>query len=271
MRRYLPDILEVLDRRSFARANFLLELVGGSAHRRRADFAALTKAGLIVRHPPNGDGNITRSYPMYFHRIYSKKRDARPPEHARGFWHQVMIDDLMIAVEIYCKKHGLTYTDGKDILQGRPMRLSSAISYEFERGRTETYDRDLLPDGLFAINDRYFVLEADRDTEDVHASTFKQKRSWLRTLLQYRDVLTKKTYAREWGIPNLTVLVATINEAQRRRIVNEFGDRLSGQSKALCFAVFPTLADTIKAPTPDLDFDNWERVGHPPFSLKELG
>jgi hypothetical protein len=57
-----------------------------------------------------------------------------------------------------------------DIIDARPLQFRSTISHQFSK-HPEHYDGALQPDEQFAINNTYFVLEADRQREPITRPT----------------------------------------------------------------------------------------------------
>jgi hypothetical protein len=263
MKRYALEALEILDRRQYARRHFLTTLLGGSDQNRRVEIAALCKQGLLRRHNPSGDGVIENSYPSYFHRIYSKASRKN-----KFNWHQVMVDDVMLSIEAACKRAGLAFRHRDQILKGSDFVLPANISWKFGN-RIETYRRPVAPDELFSIGDTYFVLEADRGSETIEATTFENKKSALRSLLQYRDIFTNRAYQTAWNIPNLMVLFAFDNVNHMRNVMRCMEGTLKGKSRGMLFAAYPSLGSPIASPEPLLTIlqDPWLRVGHEPFII----
>lgn len=268
MRRSQPVLTEVLTRRKFGRTNFLAEFLGGNYTNRRHDIYALEKQGLLRAHRPGGDGKIERAYADHWHYIWSlasRKLDLD--------WHEVGVDDIMLAVEIWAKKSSVTFQDAKHILKGKHLELPCEIKWDFpatrwRKAHPETYDKPVCPDALFSLGERYFALEFDRDSESIYPSTFKDTKSWHRSLLQYGHVLKNRTYQKEWNIPSLTLLVVCTATMHTINIAAHLRDVIGADSPNICFNAVPVLADTFKSPTPALPlFDDWTRVGFPNFNM----
>ena len=68
------------------------------------------------------------------------------------------------------------------------------------------------PDALFAIDDRYFAIEADMGTESIEA-VIKPKIS------AYREIVATGTIDDHFGIDNLHVLFVTTNEKRMRNMM----------------------------------------------------
>jgi hypothetical protein len=280
MKTHEIEILGLLNRRHYGRLNLLTAALPGSAQNRAREIASLAKRAYLQLHPPGGNGDLERTYPHWFFRIYSKTPKANKALRAYGhipidrqeaseFWHQVMIDDILLSIEAHCRRHDLTFTDEHDILQGQTRELPTRISYTFEDGHTEEREIAIEPDALFAINGRYFALEADRVHEPIRAETLKRT-SYFRKILQYRDVFKNRTYERVWRIPGLTVLNVTINPRHAQNIADYMRDGLKYKASWMLFGAIPELASTRHAPTPNLPlFGDWQRVGYPPFNMQE--
>jgi hypothetical protein len=279
MKRHAIEALEVLNRRRYARRNFLTALLGGSEQNRRKEIGALCEEGYLTRHAPNGAGAIERAYPHYFFRIYEKTSKADKLLRGNGiepikqtisqqFWHQVLVDDILLSIEAACKQGGFAFRDEHQILQGAPRELPCTISHTFKRGHTQHFSKSLSPDALFAINNTYFALEADRNNEPIERNNLNET-SYLRKLLQYKDVFKNHTYKTHWGIPNLLVLNITTNETHMKNIMAFMQDGLQGKSRSMLFHALPVLSSSEKSPQPVLSLltNPWQRVGHEAFTI----
>lgn len=282
MKKSFTAALEVLNRRRLARRNFLTDYLGGSADNRRKEIYDLSALEYLTCYPPDGDGVFERSYPRQFFRIYSKGLKAdralravgiepiKHPDIGEQFWHQMLIDDIVMSFEIAAKQAGLPFKDQYEILGDKPLELPCKISFTFpSTGKTHTSERALCPDALFAIGDTYFAVEADRGTEPIERSNLNQT-SYLRKFLQYAYALKGGTYKTEWGIPNLMVLHIS-TRPERTKGLMAFMEKLGAKSQSQCFKPAPSLSSTVKAPKPFLTLltDPYERVGHPPFIIGE--
>lgn len=244
-------VLELLDRRRYGATNFLATFMGGSYQTARKEVGALAREGLLTLHSPRGGGDITRSYPDRFFRIYEKKGAHR--YRADSFWHQFLTDAILISIETACKNFGLTFSDREHILGDKPLALPAL-------------DREIEPDALFAINGFYFALEADTGTEPLTRDTLK-KQSIKKKLLQYRDVFKNRTYE-TWGVDNLKVLFVTTKRDRAQNMVALMNE-LKLTSQNILFASYPGLSSTDKAPQPILSIleDPMLRAGYPPYII----
>ena len=290
---YRLNTFKLLNRYRYLRANMLAAYHGGSLQNRKRELMPLRKAGLVAQPTAQKD---TMNY-RYSPRVYeltdkSKKLLAEyepivkwDSEH--DFWHQLMIADIVFSIEMECARRGLRFRHGTDLLD-IPCRFPAHITRNFAH-HTEYYDGDLRPDELFAIEEIYFVLEADRQTEPIERQTLKTS-SYMRKLLQYRDVLKSKSY--KDLIPNMIVLNVTTSRLHAKGIQHFMREDLRIASSSMLFKGIDLLGSDNDYPDPythkEIDpvtllptrvagglvqtlFDEpFDRVGHPPTSIMEL-
>jgi hypothetical protein len=255
---------ELFERRQFVRRNFGTTVLGGSDQKRRKEFGALAQEGYLRRHNPRDFK--TYPYPVHFFRIYSAKH-----RHLNINPHQIFTDDLALSFEASANLNDFAYKDRADLIGHKPLSISANIEHtfpptKFKKQHTEPYDKPLRPDELFGIAHLPVVLEGDLGSETHEPDTFENKKSTLRSLLQYRDVLINRTYQREWGLKNLIVLLAFTSDARMRHAM-ETMENLGGESRAIIFGAFPTLVSTTTAPEPLVDILEYpfKRVGYEDF------
>ena len=119
------------------------------------------------------------------------------------------------------------------------------------------------PDALFAINERFFALEADMGTESIEA-VIKPK------IRAYREIVASGVIDDHFGIDNLRVLFVTTNEKRMGNIMKAAESfARNGRSTMFCFACRPDLGQFTRAPAPDgrMFRDPWRRVGHEDWRL----
>jgi hypothetical protein len=160
----------------------------------------------------------------------------------------------------------------------RPMAASVPVTLAASERRTSLrIDRPLVPDALFGLEYttlgarqyRFFALEADRNTEPIVRSNLRQS-SYLRKILQYREVAARSLYRTVWGLPNLIVLNVTVSDRHRQNLMRLVDELTKGTgSKSFLFKTMPSLASLQKAPPPipDILAGAWHRVGHPDFFI----
>jgi hypothetical protein len=79
-----------------------------------------------------------------------------------------MIAQIICSYQLIAKKFGLTFRSQQDLLTDGALALSCSIEHD-----GESWGHALYPDGLFALNDKYFVIEADRNEEPIWRNDFK--------------------------------------------------------------------------------------------------
>jgi hypothetical protein len=274
MEAYNLDTFKALDRVRYARSNFIAALHGGSQQHRKRDLGSLRRRYFLNAPEQQKDAANYRYSP----RIYENALKAKAQLAANGvaptqwdgnrhFWHQLMIADIVLSFEIACKQSGLSFRHRKEIIGDAPLQFKASISHQFNK-HIERYDGAVQPDDLFAINNTYFVLEADRQNEPIARPTLTTS-SYLRKILQYRDVLKTGSYKEQ--IPNMIVLNITTSPAHAKNIQSYMYDDLNLQSKSLLFKGIPILGSRDKYPEPltHLLDEPFDRAGHPPFIISQ--
>jgi hypothetical protein len=137
--------------------------------------------------------------------------------------HALLVSDVMLAIELACRKHGgirLLYEDELGLpLKRQPLGWRVKIQNGLRLG--------VIPDRVFALefpdasgqNQRvYFFLEADRGTMPVTRRTLSQT-SFVRKLLAYEATWTNKIHQRHLGIHRFRVLTVTTSAARVKSLV----------------------------------------------------
>jgi len=178
-----------------------------------------------------------------------------------------MVADIVMSFEIACKARGLHFRHRTDIIGTRPLQFPSSICHQFSK-HMEHYDGALQPDELFAINNTYFVLEADRQHEPITRPTLNTS-SYLRKILQYRAVLKSGSY--KDLIPNMMVINITTSPAHAKNIQSFMLDELRMSSSALLFKGVEILGSRDSYPQPLIHLldEPFQRVGHPDFIISK--
>jgi hypothetical protein len=269
------DTLIVLDHLQIARSNMIAAYHGGSTQNRKRELGKLRQQRLLFAPEEQKDnGNYRYSPRLYAVASAGNKRliaSGIQPSETSSFkhWkHMLMISDIVLSLATACKARGLRFRFQKDIIGNAPLSFKSNISYDFPKTGYQTYDGDLEPDYLFAIEDLYFVLEADRKTENIVSPNFKNK-SWLRCLLQYRYVLKAGDY--KAVVPNMMVLSVTTNDIHALNILSFMYGDLNLSSQSLLFTAAAILGSRDNYPEPLtylLDYP-LARAGHPDFIISE--
>jgi hypothetical protein len=127
--------------------------------------------------------------------------------------HAMLVADMMVAVELACRKHGgvtLIYEDELALpIDRQPFGWRVTIPNGFKLG--------VIPDRVFALEFLdasgqnqlvHFFLEADRGTMPVKRHTLSQT-SFYRKLLTYEATWAQKIHQRHLGIQRFRVLTVT--------------------------------------------------------------
>ena len=265
---YKLSTFRTLDRVRYGRSNLLAALYGGSMQHRKRDLGKLRRAGLLAAPDQQKDSANYRYSPRVYELTEKSKAlltRATAWSGAGGFWHQLMVSDIVLLFEIACKERGLTFRHRTDIIGNKPLAFESHISHEFAK-HVERYDGALQPDELFAINNTCFVLEADRQSEPIYRDNFKAS-SYLRKILQYRDVL--KTGSYKELIPNMVVLNITTSVEHARNIKTFVYDDMGMKSKSMLFKGIRVLGsrDDYPQPIATLLDEPFERAGFEQFVI----
>jgi hypothetical protein len=262
------EILRLLNRYRYLRSSHFHLLAGGKSKRRFVErLGHLYHEGGYVDRPAQQWQAINARYMPAVYELGASGEslllergllDTNSPLLHRGrgngfqFHHELMICDIIASIEIGIRKNPkLRFISWQEIIakapaatqrSGNPFEVPVSIHHVFA-GRKQTSDKPLIPDALFGIeytegsekSYRFFALEADRKSEPV-VRTNLNATSYLRKLLQYREIIARRTYKTHWGLPNLLVLTVTTHEQHMKNIV-ALADELAG-GKGSTFLLF---------------------------------
>jgi hypothetical protein len=272
--RYI-ETLKLCDRYRYVRSNFIAAYHDTSLQHRKRELGPLVEQGYLHRPAQQKDCANYRYSP----RIYelAARGKAELVKHGiepriwageRQFWHQLMVADIVLSIEIACRLRRLQFRHRRELLGNSPLSFATSISFRHPSGKLQEYIGRLQPDDFFAVNDSYFALEADRENEPIVRSTL-QSSSYARKLLQYRDVLVRKTYKPLF--PSLIVLNITTSQQHAANIMTFMDRVLEAQSQSLLFKGIPILGSREKYPDPltSLLDEPFGRVGHTPYVISQ--
>lgn len=304
------EVLRLLGRYRYLRSSHLHALAGGRSHKRFIErLGHLYHEGGYVDRPSHQWQAINARYmPAVYElgdageRLLAGLGTADRPlspllrkgRHGaiRQYRHDLMICDILACIEIGIRANrSLRLVSWPEILgspkmpeatrtAANPFALLASIAYTCPRtNATERWDKPLVPDAIFGIEYssdarktyRFFALEADRNTEPVVRANLLQT-SYLRKLLQYREVAAQRTYLTRFGLPNLLVLTVTTNEQHLQNIMELAGTLAGGAgSPSFLFKTMPSLDSLERAPvpTPEILTVPWQRAGHPDFRIDQ--
>ncbi len=207
------------------------------------------------------------------------------PSVARQYHHELMICDIISSIEIGVRADpNLRFISWREILaspkmpeatrnSAHPFAVPVLVSYACPRTKnTYRCDKPLIPDALFGIEYakngqkgyRFFALEADRNTEPAFRGDLQQT-SYLRKILQYREIVARSIYKTRWGLPNLLVLNVTTNDRHMQNLMRLVEEVTGGTgSTCLLFKTMPSLASLEQAPLPTSHMlaAPWQRVAY---------
>jgi hypothetical protein len=296
------EILRLLNRYRFLDAKHIYALLGSSNTNVRGALADLFhEHGLLNRLPQRA---FMRD-PLYDPEIYelSDEGIALVSQRARHIepatWlkqgrygakslaaHNLTICHAVASVEAAATVAGIRFITCSEVLTRAPKETQDArqpfaipvsISHLFPNGKVQRSDSSIIPDALFGLqypngSFRCFALEIDRGTMPLTRSTLDET-SYLRKLLQYREVISRGVYKTHFGMTATPMLLLTITtNARHLDGIKVLLQSLAGENhwkRAFLFKAEPSLGSFERAPQPALSLltTGWDRVGNPPFFI----
>jgi hypothetical protein len=153
--------------------------------------------------------------------------------HGLFFEHALLVSDLMVALELACRK-----VDGGRLLAGDELPLPGGVRPKF-KWKVKLNNRVLLsiiPDRVFAlvsgkelpdINPTFFFLEADRGTMPVVRKNLSQT-SFYRKLLAYEATWSQGLARSQFGFHRFRVLTLTTTAARVESLLEACSQLKSG-------------------------------------------
>jgi hypothetical protein len=137
--------------------------------------------------------------------------------------HNLTICHAVASIEAAAASSGLRFMTCTEILARAPKATQEAkqpfaipvsISHLFPGGKVQRSDTPVIPDAVFGLqypngSYRCFALEIDRATMPLTRSNLDET-SYLRKLLQYREVLSRGAYKTHFGMTATPMLLLTI-------------------------------------------------------------
>jgi len=186
------------------------------------------RAGGYLRLPRQQRATERAEFNPYIYDLTKKARDclhdlgiAEPTMRPTGhWWHGYMTSCVTSSIDISAARDGARYIPAHEILAIKDAPLAIPV------GRSK-----LIPDQLFALDYggsfRVFALEVDRGTEPKTSP--EKRKSWARSIEQYRLVLEQQRYKSHYGVKaNLLVLwvfTSRSNEERFLEMVREYGGK----------------------------------------------
>ena len=234
------QIIRLIHRHRFLRSSQIAALLGGSEQQLLRRLKLLYHHGYLERprcqidyyHQTGsqriiyGLGNTSRTFLKQ--EFYVDFREVSWGEKNRGVGrifleHAVLVSDVMVSLELACRKH-----DGIKLLYEDQLALRSERQPLQWRVKTPGGIRlGVIPDRVFALEymdqigrpERvHFFLEADRGTMPVIRSGLTQT-SFYRKLIAYEATWTQKIHQRRLGIHRFRVLTVTTVAARVKSLL----------------------------------------------------
>ena len=201
--------------------------------------------------------------------------------------HRFMVACITASINLAARATGsLRFIPQDEILARSPNRTTAipcCVSYDNPRtGKRQVLEKPLVPDALFGIEYatsagrlyRFFMVEADRNHEPVVRADLRET-SYLRKVLQYREVIGNGIYRKHFGMKSPLLLLTVTTNARHMSNIQEMAGRIFG-SEGCAFLLFTTTAefgDDLCVPDPltRLLHDPWHRTGLPPLRLDRTG
>jgi DNA-binding Lrp family transcriptional regulator len=234
-------IIKLVYRHRFLRSPQIVKLVGGSSQQLLRRLKSLYHHGYLERprcqidsyyrsgshHIIYGLGN--KSFTLLKWELGEDFREVSWGEKNRGVGrifleHALLVSDVMVSLELACRKH-----DGVRLLYEDQLALhSERLPFQW-RVKTQGGIRlGVIPDRVFALDytDQntqpqrvHFFLEADRGTMPVVRSGLTQT-SFYRKLIAYEATWTQKVHQRRLGIHRFRVLTVTTVAARVKSLLD---------------------------------------------------
>jgi len=305
------EIFRLLNRYRYLRSTHLFALVGGKSQKRFIERLGhlYHEGGYLDRPPQQWQAVNARYMPAVYELGEAGERVLAQHGLAQGsapsltrkgrlgavrqYHHELMICDVISSIEIGARADpNLRYIPWDEIFlnprmpegtrnSANPLAVPVPVSYTCPQTKITTRsDKPLIPDALFGIEYvmdgqkryRFFALEADRNTEPAFRGSLHQT-SYLRKILQYREIVARSLHKSQWGLPNLLVLNVTINDRHMQNLMRPVDELTAGKgSSFLLFKTMPSLSSLEKAPLPTADMltGAWQRAGLGPFLIDKV-
>lgn len=288
------EIFTILERYRYLPADYIHALAGGSFKHLTHRLNVLSREpNLFVNRPHQQRANANANYrPL----IYELDRrgvqvlEERGCEHRRNrapssFAHELMTCEIMASFELGGRAADVRFITWDDILRSdslpeatrrlsKPYHIPISVTTDGQRFDTHVA-ADGHPFGIVrasAGSRRYFFcpgIEADCGTEPVAASDFERS-SIYKKLVLYLAIEAQGIHRSHFGFPNFYVPMITTNTIRAQSMMEAL-KRITGGSgsKVILFKTFPafTSFEKPRPPSGHMVTEDWQRVGHPPFSF----
>jgi hypothetical protein len=185
------------------------------------------------------------------HGLYSEKA----PSMAGAFKHQVMLSCLSASFELghegYIPQHAVVKDD---------------LTFNLDGDR-------VTPDEVFMLKidgkELLLFLEIDRGTEATASQNFNRK-SWTRSIRQYRQIIGKGLHKEKFGVANgALLLIVTVSKAKQDGILKVIEDEFPNGCAYILLHHIPEFGRWFHPPKLlDIYNTHWERCKHSQFKFK---
>jgi DNA-binding Lrp family transcriptional regulator len=257
------EILRLVHRHRFLRSSHIVQLLGESEQQ------VLRRLQLLYHH---GYLERPRAQIDYYHQGGSKrivyglgtkgaallKRELKPAFHELDWGpknrevtrlfleHALLVSDVMVALEMSCRKNGRVRLLHADALTVPAMAHSTREPFQWSVNVSSRLKLGLIPDRVFALEsvngDRsFYFLEADRSTMPVMRQGLSQS-SFYRKLLAYEATWTQGIHRSRLGFHRFRVLTVTTSAERVKSLVEACGQLERGQGLFLFAEIDSLLA-----------------------------
>ncbi|MCG8449641.1 MAG: replication-relaxation family protein [Pirellulales bacterium] len=210
------------------------------------------------------------------------QREGRLNDHAPrpgGPWlHRLMVSCITASSELAAEaRPDLRYIPQHAILDRVGVGLGAFVACEHPV-TGQTHSGDLIPDAICGLEyrngkrlrRRFFLIEADRNTEPNRSGRFDRK-SFRKSILQYREYAGGGLYKEHLKLDDpAAVLTLTTGARRMQNLVDLVAEIApSGKNSFLCFQTAPAFGSPFKLPQPlpTLLTGPWARAGHAPAHI----
>ena len=183
---------------------------------------------------------------------------SKMPSRILRLAHDHMVSDVVLDIEIGARQAGAKFRSHFDIIEAAPERTQKFPNHlRLRVPETDGAPQWIEPDAVFAIDNRLFMVEADKGTESID-KIIRGK------ILAYRAIVAHYGIEKHFGLDSLPVLFVTTNEKRMRNIMKCLASiAKNGRSTLFAFACRPDLEGLARAPVPDWRMFRmgWGRVG----------
>jgi Replication-relaxation len=178
-----------------------------------------------------------------------------------SFKHQVMLSCVSASFELNARQYGFVYTPQHVLLE----RLGKDHKIELAKDV-------FTPDEVFMLSkdgkNLLIFLEIDRGTEPTESDN-KRRKSWTRSVAQYREFIGHKQYKSRFGVDcGALLMVVTVSAAKQAGILDAVAKEFDGPCNYILTHYLPEFGRQFHPPKLlDMLAVGWKRYQHPDFKL----